>query len=388
MLNIGRGFNAISRKWKSPAGLVFSRPLVLLQSDDWGRVGVRDRDAMERLAAAGVKLGEHPYDFYSLETAEDVGALQEMLCRHRDSTGRPPCLVMNFVVANLDFARMADEGFRKLYLQPLADGLPGKWERPGLFEAYRNGTSSGVFYPGLHGSTHFCRSAVEAKLATDDKVAGLLRTLWREETPYIHWRMPWIGFEYWNPEGGRFLEGTEQASLIRESAELFRKTFSKAAFSACAPGYRANRDTRSAWEQCGIRVVQNGGGGTSPISIDDMGMLETFRNVDFEPATAGSRFSLHDCAQRAQENLDRGTPAVISVHAINFHSTLRDFRNPTLMLLDRFLSLLEARCPDLLYVNDADLYELATTGRYEGLHGTVQATVSQSGLFRRVAGRR
>src|SRR5882724_6345176 len=69
--------------------LSFSRPLVLLQSEDWGRVGVRDREGYEQLRASGVHLGENPYDYYSLETAEDVMALRDLLKRHRDSTGRP-----------------------------------------------------------------------------------------------------------------------------------------------------------------------------------------------------------------------------------------------------------------------------------------------------------
>ena len=53
------------------AGFKFDRPLVLLQSDDWGRVGLRDQEGLEQLTAAGLALGQRPYDFYSLETAED-----------------------------------------------------------------------------------------------------------------------------------------------------------------------------------------------------------------------------------------------------------------------------------------------------------------------------
>src|SRR5436309_16068346 len=87
----------------SNLGFRFNRPLVLLQSDDWGRVGVRDNEGREELLAAGVNLGERPYDLYSLETADDVGALAEVLQSVRDSVGQSPCLGMNFVVANLDF---------------------------------------------------------------------------------------------------------------------------------------------------------------------------------------------------------------------------------------------------------------------------------------------
>ena len=89
-----------TRKQQHTRGFSFSRPLILLQSDDWGRIGVRDREGYEQLRASGIHLGENPYDYYSLETAEDVIALRDMLKRHRDSTGLSGLLlVMNFLLA-------------------------------------------------------------------------------------------------------------------------------------------------------------------------------------------------------------------------------------------------------------------------------------------------
>ena len=94
------------------AGFHFDRPLVLLQSDDWGRVGLCDQEGLEQLRSARIALGERPYDFYTLETAEDLAALSGVLKRHRDSSGRNPCIGMNFILANLDFAKMSADGFR------------------------------------------------------------------------------------------------------------------------------------------------------------------------------------------------------------------------------------------------------------------------------------
>ena len=129
MLNFAR--QLLGRRKSNPSqSFHINRPLVLLQSDDWGRVGVRDKDGYELLRAAGVRLGEHPYDLYSLETAEDVTAVHELLKRHRDSTGRSACLGMNFVMANLDFEKMSPDGFRTLHLLPLTEGLPLHWKRP------------------------------------------------------------------------------------------------------------------------------------------------------------------------------------------------------------------------------------------------------------------
>jgi hypothetical protein len=141
-------------------GFYFDRPIVLLQSDDWGRVGLRDQEGLDQLRSAGLVLGERPYDFYTLETADDLGALRAMLKRHRDSTGRNPCVLMNFVSANLDFAKMEAAGFEKIFTLPLADGLPQGWSRPGLVYSFREGIDEGVFHPALHGTTHFCRRAI------------------------------------------------------------------------------------------------------------------------------------------------------------------------------------------------------------------------------------
>ena len=372
------------RKWwggKSAApaeGLSFNRPLLLLHSDDWGRVGVRDREGYEQLRAGGIHLGENPYDYYSLETAEDVIAVRDMLKRHRDSTGRPACLVMNFLLANLDFQKIADAGFRDIHLTPLSQGLPGAWKRPGLFEAYRQGISDDVFHPALHGLTHFCRLAVERALMAPGDRNNLLHTLWKADTPYIYWRMPWVGYEYCNPEKPQagFLDAGTQANLIAEAAREFQKFFSMAPLSACAPGYRANDETHRAWSQCGVRVAQNGSGGALPPHMDEWGMLNLHRTIDIEPFERG--LPLEKYMQLADRCFERGIPAVVSVHSINFHSSLKDFRGPALRVLDEFLSALEAKHPNLLYAHDMDLYQLVTRGKFKGPRGAVSVEVTHA----------
>jgi hypothetical protein len=370
-------------------GFHFDRPLVLLQSDDWGRVGVRDQEALAELRSAGLKLGEGPYDFYTLETAGDVAALQAALHRHKDSAGRPLCIGMNFVVANLDFKKMAAHDFREIHLLPLAEGLPEGWNRPGLFEAYREGIAERVFHPALHGTTHFCRSAVEPYMTDRGERGTLLRLLWQSGTPYIHWRMPWIGYEYWDPEkpeDERFLSAKAQHDLIGYGVGEFAKLFSRLPRSACAPGYRANEDTHRAWAEFGLRVAQNGPGIQAPPHVDRHGVLQLHRTVEFEPAVNPS-FSVEACLRDAEVCFARGIPAIVSVHSINFHSTVKDFRSHTLALLEQFFSALEAKHPDLLYLHDEDLYDLITKGSGgttgEAMRVNVTKKLFTSSLIRR-----
>ena len=371
----------------TPAALRFNRPLVLFQSDDWGRVGVRDREGWEELRAAGLNLGEKPYDFYTLETAEDVHALGEVLRKHRDSAGRRPSMVMNFIMANVDFDGCFEPGQKRIPLRPLTEGLPGKWRRPQLLEAYRQGIRERLFYPALHGLTHFCERAIARELDTGEERSELVKKLWRAQTPYIHWRMPWIGYEYWDPElrpAHRFLPVDDQRAAIKRAAGIFRDLFTTSPFSACAPGYRANADSRTAWFEDGVRVVQNGaqngpGERTGPY-LDENGMLSTYRTVEIEPAM--ERCDVEKLVTQVEECFAGGLPAVISIHSINFHSTIQDFRTPTLKLLDEFLTALEKKWPSLLYVHDADLFLIATEGAYAGENGRVSVGVTSAGASR------
>jgi hypothetical protein len=364
-------------KQAMPAGLRFDRPLVLFQSDDWGRAGVRDREGWEELLAAGLNLGEKPYDFYSLETAEDLHALGEVLRKHRDSTGRRPSMVMNFIMANVDFDRCFEPGQKEIPLRPLTEGLPGKWHRPQLLEAYQQGIRERLFYPALHGLTHFCGQAVARELDAGGERSQLVKKLWRAQTPYIYWRMPWIGYEYWDPEmrpASRFLPVDDQRAAIQRAAGIFRELFAASPFSACAPGYRANADSRTAWFETGVRVTQNGPGGRAGPYLDENGMLSTFRTVEMEPAT--ERCDLERLVAQVEQCFVAGLPAVISIHSINFHSTIQDFRTPTLKLMDEFLSAIEKKWPDLLYVHDAELFAIAAEGAYAGENGRVRVSAT------------
>lgn len=366
-------------------GFYFDRPIVLFQSDDWGRVGVCDQQGWEQLRAAGISLGERPYDFYSLETAEDLGVVSGVLKRHRDSVGRHPCLEMNFVVANLDFAKMSEDPNGKIHMLPLADGLPQRWIRPSLLESYRAGIAEGLFSAALHGTTHFCRAAAENAYANNVESRRLLCTLWAASTPYIHWRMPWIGYEYWNPsesESRHFLSEDEQRHLVGQAVGGFAKLFSTLPHSACAPGFRASDETHSAWAQHGIQIAQNGPGTLFPPYFGRHEMLQLSRTVEFEPAV-NPAFSLDKCLHQAEHCFQIGIPAIVSVHSINFHSTLRGFRSQTVAQLDRFLSALESRHPDLLYLHDSDLHHSIVNGRHRTESGDISIAVKKKKFLKR-----
>jgi len=343
---------------KTP-GFAFSRPLVLLHSDDWGRVGVCDRGGYDKLRSKGLRLGEHPWDLYSLETAEDVNRLCSLLSEHRDSDGRPPSLAMHFCVANLHFKKMREQAFETLEFLPLAEGLPGRWSRPGLIDAYRAGIAKGVFAPALEGMTYFSKGAVELAMSKKGERARLLRLLWEEDTPCIHWRMPWVGYEFWSPEasGDGFAEEGKQKVLITRACELFSALFGVPATSASAPGYQCDLATYHAWSKCGIRVVAHSPSeGLNQPKMDARGILHLYRVLEIEPIRKD--IEVEKYLHLANACFTRGLPLVLSIHSINFHSSLKDFRTATLVALDTLLTALESKYKNLQYVNNDDLYAM------------------------------
>jgi hypothetical protein len=196
----------------------------------------------------------------------------------------------------------------------------------------------------------------------------LLRTLYRADTPLLHSRTPWISFEYRDDCGGRdsgWVDVGIQRELIKEGVMLFERIFGTVPLTACAPGYRANDDTRRVYAEVGICVAQNGPALPLAPYIDRSGLLLLHRNVPFEPAMDPDHYNEKYALSKAGEAFRGGRPIIVCMHSINFHSTLKNNRELTLDRLDRFLSLLEETYRDLLYLNDRDLWDIVTTGGFE-----------------------
>ena len=144
----------------------------------------------------------------------------------------------------------------------------------------------------MHGVDSFLSRWRSRILWQSGERAELLRLFWEAETPYIYWRMPWIGYEYWKPgKAARgFLPEEIQHGQISQAREYFTALFGMPPVSACAPGYFANRDTRRIWAEAGIRVAQNGAGsGLNAPYIDHTGILHLNRTIDLEPSQQRTR---------------------------------------------------------------------------------------------------
>jgi hypothetical protein len=171
-----------------------------------------------------------------------------------------------------------------------------------------------------------------------------------------------------------------QRELIGQAVGAFAKMFSTLPGSACAPGYRAGEETNKAWAQHGIRVAQNGPGALV-LPHFDYGVLQLSRTIEFEPAV-NAALAVGDCLRQAEACFKIGIPAIVSIHSINFHSTVQNFRSRTLQLLDEFLTVLESKYADLLYLHDDDLYDIVSTGFYKTKETNIAVKVERKSFVR------
>ena len=309
--------------------------VVVLQSDDWGFEGwFPDLRAAEALAdlADGVPPRLRAYARAGLETAAEVDSLRARLLAWTDADGLPLVLQANTIMAGPTVAATVEAASDAEFGWPIhASGHgPGRYGRPGLDPAVDRAIAAGVWWPEMHGLTHFDLEAYRRARAAGDPVALRARA---------HGTMAYTGW----------LQGTELAGpdpqrarrLARVTVERFRERFGRTPSSVIASDYRWGAEDEDAWAELGIEVVQ-----AKREQVDDrvdptgpMGRARKFleRQVDrwrdrfvyldrparLEPygeSDLDAHQGAREAARAVREAWRRGEPGIVSVHRVQLVS--------------------------------------------------------------------
>jgi hypothetical protein len=298
----------------------------------------------------GLDVGRSPWDFYGLETEEDLEELGSCLESIRDRDGNPACVTANFVMANADLRGMRACAYREFIWKSIDAGFPAPWTDR-LADTYRSLVERGVFYPGLHGFTHFNIPAFLASLRENSALGEMARRLAQRDVPYMASLTPQFNFALLDSRAGdgRLLPIEAQAEWLEQGISLFRDTFGFTPVTFCAPGYRADEDTRREAARNGIRVMQVAGK-QIPMMCDDYLLL--VRNLAFEPALSGGA-NMSDLLRSARQAVAAGVPIIVCSHSINYLSRFNAKAQFSRRLLKELLERLRDEFPDLRFSNDA-----------------------------------
>lgn len=222
--------------------------VIVLQSDDWGFEGwFPDVEAANALAdlADDVAPALRAYARSGLETAAELDTTVARLSRLRDADGLPLVLQANVIVAAPTVR--ADEAGDAPFGWPLHDfgRSEGRYARPGLDAAMVRAMNSGVWWPELHGLTHFDLPAYGRARAADDPIARRARTF--DTMAYRGW-LDDTELDGSDPDRAR--------RLARESVDRFTERFGRPPHSVIGSDYRWGSEDENAWAEVGIGVVQ------------------------------------------------------------------------------------------------------------------------------------
>ena len=152
------------------------RPVLVIESDDWGMTGVPSRQVYENLVSTEVFPAGNPWYRDALETPEDLDRLYDVLSSVRDSRGRPAQLTANFIMSNPDPDRLLSGEEPQTCFDTLPESceehpeireLKGKWEE---------GIKRELFRPEYHGLYHLnIWRLAEALRGADPRLLEMLR---------------------------------------------------------------------------------------------------------------------------------------------------------------------------------------------------------------------
>ena len=350
--------------------------VLVLSSDDWGLCGfLPDTTVIASVDRQALAPGQIP-DVYWHSTLEDsamVAELGSVLARHRGRDGLPAVLQPNYIMASLSYHQEGPDSLPTWTEHVLPDTPPG-FERPGLWTAVRNLQQAGVWHPELHGRLHY------------DPVLRLQRTsasvaIQQAAALQI---LPFPGIDTaW--ELGPWRDLDLIARELDQNLDQFTAAFGSPPRSVIAPDYLWEDEHENLWVDRGLRVIQGQRQQERTTWRGTQGRLQKVmhrvwtrwwradrvyidRNCLFEPVQqiAGQRTTPRARAE-IQAAWNRGEPAVLQAHRINFVHLDPGVRALGLREVDRLLTELAPSEP--LFLVDGELADLKRRGTAWALRG-------------------
>ena len=343
-----------------------NRKIVVIESDDWGSIRMPSHEVYEEFLRRGVRVDRDPYCRYDcLATADDLSALFDVLTSVKDKNGRHAVITADTVVANPVFEKIKESGFKEYFYEPFTETLKRSPQYEGAFELWKQGMDAGIFHPQLHGREHL-------------NVKKWLRTLQSgEEVTRLAFDLGTFGLtsavdaRIKNNYMGAFNSGLDEDikdydTIITEGQQLFEQLFGYKSESFIATTYTWNPKIEESLKSNGVKYLQ--GMVHQHIPLDDdttfgwkkdnytgrkstSGLIYISRNAFFEPAHHQDEDVSNKVLDRIRCAFRWHKPAVISVHRINFISSI-DYanRDNTLLQLKKVLKTIVANYPDVEFM--------------------------------------
>lgn len=370
MKSISSLFTSASNRWKTfvceQKDFRTSRHIVVFESDDWGSIRMSNKKAWDELLKMGYAVDKRPYErFDTLESADDLEALFDVLSKYKDYNGNHPIITANMLMANPDFEKIEKSGYKEYYYEPISETYKRSFGNTKVIELMRQGFKEGVFMPQCHGREHFnvVQWLTGLREGNDDLLTAF-RYGMCGIAPKVH------------PEQGNQLmkalyaeteiEQQQIDDSITESLQLFEQMWGFKSKTFVAPCYCWSEQTEKALKEGGVELIQTSRtkkeAYRSPVRFYYTGkrnkhnQIYSIRNCSFEPSTKKEDGTVESLINQIDDVFSNHKVAVFSTHRINYVSGI-DLHNRTknLALLDVFINKLIEKYPDVEFVSSDKL---------------------------------
>jgi len=353
--------------FESILGWRTNRHILVIESDDWGSIRMPSHEVYKKLLNAGVRFGNAGYEEYdTIASCDDLECLFEACSSFRDINGRPLVITANAVVANPDFDKIKESGYKEYYYEPITTTMQRYYPEKSPFILWKEGMERGVFRPQLHGREHvnvsmwmnsLRKGHIGAREAFDEGVFAIC--VLPEEDGRVR-----------NTEALNYQNTSEfevvKKSLV-EASGMFDKMFGYKSKSFIAPSFKWDSAVESILNEIGVKYIQglykhtdNGQVKYNYIGKrNNNGQIYLNRSCHFEYSQLPNTNWIEECLKSMEIAYRWHKPFTINMHRLNFVGAL-DVNNRVnnLQRLKRFVTLAQKRWPDIEFMASDELGDI------------------------------
>lgn len=353
---------------KNIYGWKTNRKIVVFSVDDYGNVRVDSRKARQEMDKAGLKTLSRFDAYDSLETREDLEILYDALTSVYDKNGHYAVFTPFAVPCNIDFERIAYEGYKQyryellpVTFKKLSALQPSAYEN--TWELWKEGIDKGLMVPQFHGREHLNLKIFNEKLVKRDYeiITALNNRSYTSISKSGYSTIKYTAaFDFWE-----FEENYAFKNIIHDGLNAFESVFGYRAVHFNPPGGREHPVIHSYLKESGIQYIDTpflktehqGKGKYKKVlnytgKKNKLGLIYQVRNIVFEPTEDRGFDWVNFTLKQIETAFNYNRPAIISSHRVNFSGHINsENRKKGIKALKELLKKIVQKWPDVEFVS-------------------------------------
>jgi hypothetical protein len=345
-----------------------NRKIIVIESDDWGSIRIKSKEAFHKMSSAGLDLLSSNFtSFDSLESNSDLLGLYSVLQNHKDITGRNPVFTPMCIVANPNFEKIKEGNFQNYYYESFIETCKRYPEHDKVHNLWLDGVTKRLFVPELHGREHLnvvrWIKALKLnneglKLAFDNESIGV--AFFRGESLPEH-------LAAFHPESKSEIPYFND--ILSDAGTLFENILGYKPRHFIASNSSEPRCLETTLKEIGVKYLTRYKIQKYPLGDgkfetcfnwlgkrNSLGQVYLTRNASFEPSDFNSKNPVQSCLNDIEIAFKWRKPAIISSHRVNYIGFInKENSKKGLNLLDELLMEIIKRWPDCEFMTSVEL---------------------------------